>query len=128
MKKHFVKTIFLLALAALIIGPSLGCRKKGDTIVRITVKDVTNAPVANAMVRLYGQSTVEEPPGAIIRNDTAYTNASGVAIFDYNEVYQLGQAGVAVLNIQAKKDGMTGTGIVKIVEEETTEETVYLQQ
>jgi len=127
MKKHFLKSILFLALAAVIVAPSLGCRKKGDTIVRITVKDVSNAPVANAMVRLYGQSTMDQPPGAIVRNDTAYTNSSGVAIFDYNEVYQLGQAGVAVLNIQAKKDGMTGTGIIKIEEETTTEETVFLQ-
>lgn len=127
MKKHFFKSILFLALAAIIVAPSMGCRKKGDTIVRITVKDVSNAPVANAMVRLYGQSTMDTPPGAIIRNDTAYTNSSGVAIFDYNEVYQLGQAGVAVLNIQAKKDGMTGTGIIKVEEETTTEETVFLQ-
>ena len=127
MKKRALKPLFFLALAMLIIAPSIGCRKKGDTIVRITVRDVSNAPIPNAMVRLYGQSTMDQPPGAITVNDTAYTNSSGVAIFDYNDVYQLGQAGVAVLNIQARKDGMTGTGIIKVEEETTSEETVYLQ-
>ena len=127
MKRHFFKSILFIALAAIIVAPSLGCRKKGDTTVRITVKDVSNTPVENAMVRLYGESTMDQPPGAIVRNDTAYTNSSGVAIFDYNDVYQLGQAGVAVLNIQAKKDGMTGSGIIKIEEETTSEETVFLQ-
>ena len=127
MKKTVFKSLLAFALLAIVLAPMMGCRKKGDTIVRVTVKDISNAPVPNVMVRLYGQSTMDQPPNVIVRNDTAYTNSSGVAIFNYNDVYQLGQAGVAVLNIQAKKDGMTGTGIVKIVEEETTEETVYLQ-
>jgi hypothetical protein len=127
MKKTALKSLLMLALAALIIIPALGCRKKGDTIVRITVKDEANAPVYNAMVRLYGSSTMSPPPGAMIRNDTAYTNELGVAIFDYNDVYQLGQAGVAVLNIQVKKNHLSGSGIVKIEEEKTTEETVFIK-
>jgi hypothetical protein len=127
MKKTALKSLLMLALAALIIIPALGCRKKGDTIVRITVKDEANAPVYNAMVRLYGSSTMSPPPGAMIRNDTSYTNELGVATFNYNEVYQLGQAGVAVLNIQVKKNHLSGSGIVKIEEEKTTEETVFIK-
>jgi len=127
MKKRAMRSVFFLGLAAMLAVPAIGCRKKGDTIVRIMVKDVSNAPVANAMVRLYGQSTMNPAPGPITANDTAYTNSSGIAVFDFNDEYQLGQAGVAVLNILAKKDGMTGTGIIKIEEETTSEETVFLQ-
>ena len=55
------------------------------------------------------------------------TDASGKATFNFNDVYQLGQAGVAVLNIDATKDGKTGQGIIKVEQEETSEETVFIQ-
>lgn len=126
MKHLALKSIFGLALAAIFISPMLGCRKKGDTIAKITVRDTLDKLVVGALVRLDGQSTLDTPK-AIIRHDSAYTNTSGVAIFDYNQVYQLGQAGVAVLNITAQKDGMKGTGIIKIEEETTSQETVYIQ-
>lgn len=126
MKHLAVKSIFLFSLAAILISPMLGCRKKGDTIAKITVRDSLDKLVVGALVRLDGQSTLDTPK-AIIRHDSAYTNTSGVAIFDYNQVYQLGQAGVAVLNITAQKDGMKGTGIIKVEEEKTSTETVYIQ-
>jgi hypothetical protein len=59
--------------------------------------------------------------------DTALTNSEGKATFNYNDVYQLGQAGVAILNIKATYDSLVGEGIIKIVEETTSEETVFLQ-
>jgi hypothetical protein len=55
------------------------------------------------------------------------TNANGVAVFNFNDVYQLGQAGVAVLNIDVQKDALTGQGIIKVEQEVTSKETVYVQ-
>lgn len=102
------------------------CRKKADTIAKITVRDSQNALVPNATVVLYGT-----PSGSnnneMIRRDTVSTNVQGVASFDYNDVYQLGQAGVAVLDIVAYKDNLYGEGIIKIEEETENTTTVFVQ-
>lgn len=121
--------IIFLGVSILIGAMSLGlgsCKKKEDTIAKITVRDTSDAIVAGARVILYGESTTT-PKQAVIRRDTMKTNSAGVAVFDYNQVYQLGQAGVAILNIAAKKGDLKGEGILKIEEETENETTVYIQ-
>lgn len=122
MKKYFA----LFGIAFLGLAVSYSCRKKKDTIAKVTVLDkANNTPVSDCRVVLYGSST-ENKQSNVVLFDTAYTNAAGEAIFNFNEVYQLGQAGVAVLNIKAEKNGLSGTGIIKIEEETTSEETVFI--
>ncbi len=119
------KFIVLIILATSIV--SLGsCRKKKDTIANIYVLDANNSPQSNAMVILYGTNTAGTPQQVAVF-DTAYTNVSGVAAFNYNDIYQLGQAGVAVLDIKAQKQNMVGQGIIKIEAEKVNEETVFIQ-
>ena len=104
----------------------IGCRKKKDTSAEITVRNSSGSTVANAQVVLYPTGSQQ---GSVINSDiydTAYTNQEGVARFNFNEVYQLGQAGVVVLNIRAKSGASVGNGIIKIEEEVETKETVYL--
>lgn len=104
----------------------VGCRKKKDTVAIITVRDSAGAGVPGAQVVLY---PVGSQQGSVINveiYDTAYTNQEGVARFSFNEEYQLGQAGVVVLNIKAKSGSDVGQGIIKIEEEVETSETVYL--
>lgn len=108
------------------IGLASGCRKKADTIAKVYVKDFSNQYVEGATVILYGKSTINQPANVVLY-DTTLTNSSGVAVFNYNDVYQLGQAGVAVLDIKAYKDGAQGLGIIKVEEEVTSEETVFIQ-
>jgi hypothetical protein len=117
--------IFLF-IGTLGVSLSSGCRKKQDTLAVITVLNTNNEPVEGAEVVLYGQSTINQPANVVLY-DTSMTNVSGEALFDFNDVYQLGQAGVAVLNIEAYKDGAEGTGIIKIEQETTSEETVFIQ-
>lgn len=125
--KTTVKRTMLFTFVALIgIGFSSGCRKKKDTIAIIYVRDVANQFVAGAQVVLYGQSTTGQAANVTLY-DTTTTNTSGEAKFNFNDVYQLGQAGVAVLNIEAYKDGAEGQGIIKIEQETTSEETVFIQ-
>ena len=123
-----IKTAFF---GALIIGmgvifSSTGCRKKKDTTALIYVLDASNQRVAGAQVVLKGESTVPNSPPVVLF-DTTLSDASGIASFNFNDVYQLGQAGVAVLNIEAKKDALTGEAIIKIEQEEENEETVFIQ-
>ena len=122
MKKN---RLFIVALFALVsMTAFVGCRKKGDTIAKIHVRDSSNQPVVGAQVVLYGESTIGKNPELF---DTTTSNSSGVATFNFDETYQLGQAGVAVLNIDVQKDAMTGQGIIKVEEEVTSEETVFIQ-
>ena len=119
---------FTLVMVLLVAGAFVfsGCRKKKDTIAKIYVKDWSNQYVEGATVILYGKSTINTPANVVLY-DTTLTNSSGVAVFNYNDVYQLGQAGVAVLDIKAYKDGAQGQGIIKVEEETTSEETVYIE-
>ncbi len=116
---------------ALIVGmgvvfSSSGCRKKKDTTAIIYVLDAQNQRVAGAQVVLKGESTITPSPPVILF-DTTLSDGSGVAIFNFNDVYQLGQAGVAVLNIEARKDALSGQAIIKIEQEKANEETVFIQ-
>ncbi|TXI85321.1 MAG: hypothetical protein E6Q38_00640 [Crocinitomicaceae bacterium] len=122
------RTIFFAVLAILGVAfSSTGCRKKKDTIAIIYVRDAANQLVSGAQVVLYGQSTQTNQAVNVTLYDTTTTNTSGEAKFNFNDVYQLGQAGVAVLNIEASGNGLSGEGIIKIEQETTSEETVFVQ-
>ena len=116
--------IFLIAF-----GTSFGissCKKEDPTVASIKVVDTEGLPVSDAFVRLYGTSTTS-PPRANIIDDTVYTNAQGIANFDYTDHFKLGQAGFAVLDIDVTYETLIGTGIIKIEEEKMNNETVILQ-
>lgn len=121
-----IKMKNIIALAILSVLVTTSCRKKLDTTANIYVKDENNASVSNAMVVLYGTNT-QGTPQQVAVFDTAYTNLNGMATFNFNDLYQLGQAGVAVLDIDAKKGNKAGAGIIKIEAEKLNEETVYIQ-
>tara|TARA_B110000305_G_scaffold81270_1_gene91489 strand:+ start:28359 stop:28733 length:375 start_codon:yes stop_codon:yes gene_type:complete len=120
-KYAFLALLFLLGMTTLV-----ACRKKESTIAKIYVRDAGNSPVAGAIVVIYGQSTTNQP-SSVVLYDTTSTNAAGEAIFNFDDVYQLGQAGVAVLNIDVQGNGMVGQGIIKVEQEVTSEETVFIQ-
>lgn len=126
MKSIFSNAILMAVIVTMGVFMSSGCRKKKDTIAKIYVRDVANVPVAGCQVVLKGESTTNQP-ASVVLFDTTTTNSSGEAIFNFNDVYQLGQAGVAVLNIEATIGTMSGQGIIKIEEETTSEETVFVQ-
>lgn len=124
----FIKTAFFgaLILGLGVVFSSSGCRKKKDTTALIYVLDANNQRVAGAEVVLKGESTIQNSPPVVLF-DTTLSDGSGVASFNFNDVYQLGQAGVAVLNIEARKDALSGEAIIKIEQEVENEETVFIQ-
>lgn len=121
-----MKKLALLSIALVCMIIISSCVKKEDTIAEIEVRDENNDVVEQAMVVLYGTSTCNCPSQVAVY-DTAYTNAAGIATFNYNEIYQLGQAGVAVLDINAYKANRFGQGIIKVEAEMTNKETVIIQ-
>lgn len=120
----------LVLIAVVLMGTvvsSSGCRKKKDTVAKVYVHDEAGNRVSGAQVQLKGTSTL--PPGEagnVVLHKTSTSNASGEAIFSFNDVYQLGQAGVAVVDIIADKGNLHGTGIMKVEQETTTEERVFV--
>ena len=121
-----MKKITIIGTLLLFFVIISSCVKKEDTIAKIEIRDENNDVVEQAMVVLYGTSTCNCPSQVAV-SDTAYTNAAGIATFNYNEIYQLGQAGVAVLDINAYKANRFGQGIIKIEAEVTNEETIIIQ-
>lgn len=117
MKKLFT----ILAVVLLFVS----CMKNRDTIASITVLDINNIPVGGAQVRIYSVGSDGIPTGRI--DYTTSSDASGKAIFNFNDLYKKGQAGFAVLNIVVEKGSMSGNGIIKVEEEKTNEATVTIQ-
>lgn len=119
----------LVALAGIFVSLAMfsSCRKKGETVAKVMVVDTAGDPFAGAMVRLYPSPTIDEH-GAIVIDDTMWTDGTGYATFDFSENYNLGQAGVFVLDIEVRSgDTLYGEGIIKVEQEETSEEKVILQ-
>ena len=127
MNRIIAKTgIFVMLVAFLTIG-MFSCRKESPTVAVITVIDTSGAVFHGAMVRLYPTPSINPHPGIII-DDTLITDVSGQATFDYTDMYNLGQAGFAVLDIEVRSgDTLYGTGIIKVEAEATSNETVVLQ-
>ena len=114
-------------LLTLVVTSALvaACNKEKPTTAIITVQDESGAPLAEAYVKLYANPTT--PIGDPSRlTQEKMTDALGQASFDYTDFYKQGQAGFAVLDIVSFRDSMVGQGIIKILEEETNNETVVL--
>ncbi len=127
MNKIIGKAGLVLMAGAFIALTAGSCRKEGETVAKITVVDTGGVVFPDAMVRLYPSPTIEEH-GAIIIDDTIWTGVDGIASFDFSDNYNLGQAGVAVLDIEVRSgDTLYGEGIIKIEQEVTSQETVVIQ-
>jgi len=125
--KQRIKNGTWVLILFVFIATNMGCRKKKDTIVEVTVRNAASAPVANATVRLYPKPTPGYSGGSSLLWDySANTDFSGIAVFNFNEVYKLGQAGVVVAHIDAHYAGSAGTGVVKVEQEEKTTTTVFI--
>lgn len=103
------------------------CEKDKETVATILVLDQDGMPVPGATVRLYGAPS-EDCQGCELRFDTtSLTNGAGKVTFNFSDFYKKGQAGFAVLDIEATKGSLAGTGIIKIEEEETNDESVTIE-
>ncbi len=129
MKGTLKKTGAIVFVALFVMAPNMGCRKKKDTVAEITVRNSSNQLVAGASVHVFPVASDPEnggSPSTLLWDFTSTTNSAGVASFDFNEIYQLGQAGVVVANIEASKDGSVGEGVIKVEQETVSQETVFI--
>ncbi len=122
MKNTYRNAFFLVALLVMVFTVS-SCYRKKDTIASVTVVDANNNPLGGQEVRLTYDTTGSFDEDVVRIDQTATTDASGVASFNFNDLYKSGQAGFAVLDIYV--NGAV-VGIIKIEEEVTSEETVVI--
>jgi hypothetical protein len=128
-----MKKVLFILVAIVLAQTFTSCRKKKDTIAHIYVRDEAGNPVEDATVVLLGTSTGEPfgtpegTQGLVTLKDTVLTNSSGLAVFNLSDVYQSGQAGVAILDIDAFKLNRSGEGIIKIEPETISEQSVVIQ-
>ena len=131
MNRLFTKLgVVLMALSVVGLTALSSCRKKGDTIAKIKVVDTSGSPFKGAMVRLYPTPTnTGQSQGEVNIDDTLYTDATGYAIFDYTDDFNLGQAGYTVLDIEVRSgDSLAGDGVISVEAEKTSEEVVVIQK
>ncbi len=120
--RRVLANVMVVALLASLFS---ACNKEKPTTAVIVVKTADGSVVPQAHVKLFANPPL--PLGDQTRlNKEAFTDGSGRAEFDYSDFYEKGQSGFAVLDILCTKDTLIGEGIIKIVEEETTEEVVFL--
>lgn len=130
MKKLFNRgnSLMMLALVVGVLSFS-ACGKTGDTIAKVVVVKTSDgvSPVVGATVTLSATTDPANPnePREGIEKETT-TNSAGEANFNYNDLFKRGQAGLFVLDVSVEKDGVTAEGVIKVVEQETSETTVEI--
>lgn len=130
--KEQMKTRFTYLFTFILIGIiAISCNREEDTIAEIIVVTPEGSRVPGAEVRMFGQGTVEDDAvGDIAIDRTQFTNSNGVAEFDYTDEYEPGQSGFAILDVEITFETPDSTafvsGIMKVVEEETTAKTFVL--
>jgi|TARA_B110000879_G_C11025064_1_gene452498 hypothetical protein len=120
-----------LTLIAIVIFAS-SCYEIEDTIANIQVYRIDaigdKIPVAGCDVRLYALGSLDEDFVGEPRFDTTQTTSDeGFVSFDFSDFYVGGQAGFAVLDIEATKGSLYGSGLMKIEEMETNNEEVIVE-
>ena len=119
-------TSTLMAFVLAVVFPA--CNKEKPTTVVITVKDVDGSLASGVVVRLFANPTVPLKPDLTRLLQEGTTKSNGSVEFDYSGLFEQGQAGFAVLDILAERDTMYAEGIIKILEEETNEQTLILER
>lgn len=117
-----MKNILALTSLFFLLFTLGSCYKKQDTIAVIQVLDASGQRVSGANVKLYASGS--QGYGTV--NFESTTNSEGEAKFNLNDIYQSGQAGVAVLDIEVTKGTDVAMGIIKVEQEETTKEVINI--
>ncbi len=122
--KGLIKFGFVLVVFLGMATVFSSCYKKKDTIAVVTVVDADNNPISGAEVKLFwSNDTLPEEAARENLEQTATSDGSGKASFNYNELYKSGQGGVFVLDVYV--NGVV-EGIIKIEQEVKSEATIVV--
>ena len=91
----------------------------------MVVKNESGQIIEGALVELKAEPTNFN--NVVTLNMENTTNDLGVALFNFNEYYESGQTGVAVLKIKVKQFGLYGESVVTVEQEVVTETVVVVK-
>ena len=122
--KH-VARLSLVALITLVVFSA--CKKERDTIAKVKVIEETDGvtPVVGATVMLTSNNIDPDSIRTGLEMEST-TNGAGEVSFNYSDLFREGQAGLFVLDINVEMNGEQASGIIKVVENETSEATVFI--
>lgn len=135
MKINRIKALLGFTTLFLLVATFFSCNKETPTKVVVTVIDTSTFPVSQVEVRLYGKQTkidtatgeVTEEPVRDGFDQVKTTDENGQAMFDYSSYTKPGQAGFAVLDIEASYGNLQGISSVNIEENKTNYKKVIIQ-
>lgn len=115
MKLYINLFLFGLVCVALVLS---SCKKDKECTALVTITDEQSNKIAGATVRLFYTDTNSSGAAGKI-DETKITDANGRAEFTFDLE--------AILFIEASKDSMSGSGIIRLMPGETAEETVVIK-
>ena len=95
------------------------CYKTKPTKLEVKGKDAFGNLINNASVRVFAEPTGSEDGTPLQADYEELTNMNGIALFTFNEIYQAGQNGVAILKVEVNKDEKIGMSTIELVQERT---------
>ena len=127
-----MKRLFPIFTLAVIVISISSCYEVDPTIANIQVYRVDEIgekiPVAGCDVRLYALGSLDEDFVGEPRFDTIQTTSEeGFVSFNFSNMFVGGQAGFAVLDVEASKGSLYGSGLIKIEEMITNEEEIIVE-
>lgn len=115
-------------MALFLVAGFVSCKKEKPTTADIYVRDQGNNAVAGLRVVLTAQPT-EAGKTVGFATESVISDSDGKAEFDFSEYFELGQAGLFVLNVTIDSGAgslVMGSGVIQIQEEEKNELTVVI--
>ncbi len=102
------------------------CKNDNPSVIKVFVRDASNALVTGAKVVIIGDQQSNPPTSAYV--DTVVTNASGYSTFNMDEFYNgtSPDETTGYFDIVVKKDAKTAQGYIRSRVHTTAVETVYL--
>ena len=122
-KLRFLLPLLMLTSVVFVMD---GCKNKKPSLLKVFVRSSSNELLEGAMVTIIGD--VNSNPATASYVDTLFTNSSGFAQFDLEELFtkQGKDNTTGYLDIVAKKTPTQGTGRSRVRAHITGIETVFL--
>lgn len=113
-------------LGLMLIFVLTACKNDNPSVIKVFVRDASNALVTGAKVVIIGDQQSNPPTNSYV--DTVVTNASGYSTFNMDEYYSAASADqtTGYFDIVVKKDNKTAQGYIRSRVHTTAVETVYL--
>jgi hypothetical protein len=108
----------MIAFLGLMSTSSCHKKKQHTSVKVIVLKASDGLPAVGASVRVYANVS-----GTTV-DDTQTSDVNGEAFFSYDDIFQLGQASVAILDVKCTYVNKVGSGVVKVESEKETPITI----